>query len=204
MTFITPDIKESISELYNSPDRHYHNSSHVNSLLDLLDHFRPAFTEPEVVEAAIWFHDAVYDPQADGGENELHSAELAVSYLSGKVEHAELEKVWVMILATAGHDIPQGVYEDYADDAGFVQDLMMFLDMDMSILGTARRDFERYEAAVREEYAWMDDGDWRTGRAAVLRAFQDRERIYLSDIFWVVYEEKARANIARSLARLEQ
>jgi predicted metal-dependent HD superfamily phosphohydrolase len=200
MSLLTPSIITTLSALYSSPDRHYHNLLHVQTMLTLLHTYRTSFSDPEAVEAAIWFHDAVYDPQAKGHENEMRSAEMAVTLLSGTVDAERVEKVRVMVVATAAHAVP----DEVRGCAGLVGDLEMFLDMDMAILGAERGDFERYEDAVRREYAWVGEEGWRKGRAQVLRSFLGRERIYLSDLFLGLYEESARANIEWSLSRLEK
>ena len=56
--------------------------------------------------------------------------------------------------------------------------------------------------AVRREYAHVTDDDWRTGRAAVLRGFADRPRIYADGLGLDDWEHRARANIAAELAML--
>ena len=121
-----------------------------------------------------------------------------------------VDRIKVMIEATAGHRLPSseelGVPTENADNGtrkGFVRDVAMLLDMDLSILGANETEFDRYEEGVRREYAWVGEEEWRAGRAAVLRGFLDREHIYFSDLFRGLLEEKARANLRRSLARLE-
>jgi predicted metal-dependent HD superfamily phosphohydrolase len=74
--------------------------------------------------------------------------------------------------------------------------------MDLSILGAPKSAFDSYEAAVRREYAWVDDKAWRSGRAAVLRKFLARPRIFLTEAFRERFEAQARKNIARSIAAL--
>ncbi len=196
MTLITAAIREELTALYSSPTRHYHSLSHVAALLSLLSAHREHFTDPDAVEAAIWFHDAVYDARAKGPMNEVHSAELAVARLAGAVDAKRLDWIRRVIEATATHVLPEGL------GAAEVGDAALFLDMDLSILGAEEAEFDKYEAAVRREYAFVDDEAWRTGRAAVLRLFLARETVYHSDLFRVLYEDAARRNLRRSLVRL--
>ena len=77
-----------------------------------------------------------------------------------------------------------------------------FLDLDLQILGAPAKKFKAYEAAVRREYAHVDDAAWRIGRAAVLQRFAARPRLYFSAFFGERLEERARENLRRSLARL--
>ncbi len=199
MTLLTEALKQGLSQLYDSPGRAYHNRSHVDALLALLQRHRAALADPDAVEAAIWFHDAVYDPRAR--DNEQRSAELCVAHLSGVAAAPRLARIRAMIEATATHAVPAAAAGD--DEPGAAADAALFLDMDLSILGSSEARFDAYEAAVRVEYAWADDEAWRRGRAAVLASFLARPRIFYSELFYREYEEAARRNIQRSLVRLE-
>jgi predicted metal-dependent HD superfamily phosphohydrolase len=197
MTLITTAIRDELTLLYSSPTRHYHSLSHVNALLGLLSIHRNRFTDPDAVEAAIWFHDAIYDVRAQGHANEQQSAGLAVIRLGPTIDPARLNRIREMIEATATHVVPNCLNGAEADDTA------MFLDMDLSILGADEAEFDQYEVAVREEYAFVDDDGWQKGRSIVLKSFVERERIYHSDLFRGLYEEAARRNLRRSLLKLE-
>lgn len=194
MSLIDKATKEKLSKLYRPPDRHYHGLSHIEALLALWKLHRAALKDPEAVEAAIWFHDAIYDSTRK--DNELKSAELAVAQLSGKVEPERLQRIANMIEATATHQVP-----GFADEAAR-QDAALFLDMDLSILGALAAEFDAYEQAVRLEYGWVQEQAWRAGRAAVLKKFLARPHIFHTGIFRGSHESRARENIARSIARL--
>jgi predicted metal-dependent HD superfamily phosphohydrolase len=198
MTLITPAIWDELVALYSSPTRHYHGLKHVTSLLTLLSTHRRHFADPDAVEAAIWFHDAIYDARAKGPANEQQSAQLAASRLSSTIEPKRLEWIRSAIEATATHALPQSL------GGREVEDVALFLDMDLSILGAEEAEFDEYEAAVRREYDFVDDGAWRTGRALVLRRFLARDRVYHSDLFGTLYEDAARRNLKRSVEQLEK
>jgi len=194
MALINQDTRDELTGMYSSPDRAYHNMGHVLALLTLLERYRTEFADPEAVEAAIWFHDAVYDSRA--GDNELKSAELATKHLSASVAADRLAKIRAMIEATAGHCVPQ---LESPDD---VADAEKFLDMDLSILAADEAQYLAYEAAVRSEYSWADDEKWRNGRADFLSSVLQRPRIFISELFRREFEERARQNMERSIARL--
>jgi hypothetical protein len=59
---------------YAEPWRAHHTIAHIESSLDELDAARSACCDPDAIEAAIWYHDAVYDPKAH--DNEIQSARL--------------------------------------------------------------------------------------------------------------------------------
>lgn len=195
MSLLDAATKDELRELYQAGDRHYHGIRHIEALLGLLERHRGFISDPDAVEAAIWFHDAIYDSRRK--DNETASAALAAVRLAGKVDPARLDRIVAMIEATAAHRL-EGFGDD---DAG--RDAALFLDMDLSILGARADMFDAYEAAVREEYGWVSDADWRSGRAAVLKTFLERPRLYFTDTFAAEFEAQARANIERSIRALE-
>lgn len=194
MSLVDSATKTELTELYQAPDRHYHGMRHIEALLGLLATHRSAFADPEAVEAAIWFHDAIYDSRRK--DNETASAALVAARLRGRAEDGRLARIVAMIEATATHQVPE--FENKAAR----QDAALFLDMDLSILGAPVEVFDAYEAAVRREYGWVSEADWRAGRAAVLGNFLARQHIFYSDIFAALFEAQARANMERSLKAL--
>jgi predicted metal-dependent HD superfamily phosphohydrolase len=191
---IDPEMKAELSALYRAPDRHYHGISHVEALLALALEYRTALSDPDAVEAAIWFHDAIYDSRRS--DNETKSAQLALEKLAGRTGAERLARIARMIEATATHVLP-----DHGDKAAS-RDAALFLDMDLSILGASPIEFDAYEAAVRREYGWVEEKAWRAGRAAVLEKFLARPHIFHTDVFRRRFEAQAQKNLARSLAAL--
>ena len=174
---------------YNSPPRTYHNLTHIADCLTEFDAARHLATNPDAIEFAIWFHDAVYDSKAK--DNEEKSAELAQTVLS----HAGLSGEFIstvsqLILATKHNQPPK--------DA----DTALLIDVDLSILGQPASRFDRYEADIRNEYSWVADKDFTAGRSAVLKSFLGRQKIYATDFFQQKYEIAARENLKRSLEQL--
>jgi predicted metal-dependent HD superfamily phosphohydrolase len=177
---------------YSAPDRHYHNLEHIDEM------FRVAARLGRITDAtgplllAIWFHDAVYDPRANG--NEDRSAELAADLLGPiGIPAAVLDRVGRLVRATA-HLI--------ADQPPADRDTSNLLDADLAILGAAEDRYRRYAADIRKEYAWVPDEDYQKGRAAVLQKFLARPRIFHHDVLFRECEPRARANIRAELAAL--
>lgn len=183
---VTPDLRKRLAE----PTRHYHGQAHIDACLARLAEHRTAFADAEAAELAIWFHDAIYDARLH--DNEERSAELARRTLASMGAPASrVNAVRSLILATK-HDAVPG-------DA----DARLLVDIDLAILAASPGDFDEYERAVRSEYAHVPDDKFRAGRAAVLRKFLARARIYNTDAF-APREAAARANLQRSLATLER
>jgi predicted metal-dependent HD superfamily phosphohydrolase len=174
---------------YAEPHRAYHTVEHIARTLELLDGVRRRLREPDEAELAVWLHDLIYDPRAV--DNEERSAEIGARWLAeGGVAPDRAARMRALILATR-HAAPP---EEH--DARYV------VDADLSILGAPPAEFDRYETQVRQEYGFRTDTEWREGRTRLLRRFLDHPRLFLTPEF-AVFEGPARANLARSLARLE-
>lgn len=175
---------------YAEPWRHYHVISHIAECLKELDRARDGTDRPDELEAAIWFHDAVYVPGRP--DNEEASAALADHALAeGGVEAAVRDRVRSLVLATRHTAIPHG------------NDARLLADIDLAILGADPYRFGTYDRAIRREFHTLSEADYRAGRAAVLRSFMARPSIYHTDPFRERYEAGARANIRTALAALE-
>jgi predicted metal-dependent HD superfamily phosphohydrolase len=188
---IAGKLRDDLVRAYAAPERHYHNLTHIEAMLDLLRSYEEALSDPQSVEVAIWFHDAVYDTRRH--DNEEKSAELAADRLAGLLSPDRIALIARMIRATAGHHVPDGLNDAQRRDCA------LFLDMDLSILGSEPDVFAAYEEAVRREYGWVPDALWREGRKKVLQGFLDRPAIYMSPQFRASHEAAARANLTRSL-----
>lgn len=188
-------LKNELSALYDAPSRHYHGMEHIRALLELARQYRAELADPEAVEAAIWFHDAIYDSRAK--DNEAQSAALARERLAGRIDAGRLDRIAAMIEATATHRLPD------LGDSGGLRDAALFLDMDLSVLGAEPGAFAAYELAVREEYGWVPEAAWLTGRASVLKGLLARDAIFHTPEFRGRFEAQARRNMAASLAALE-
>src|SRR4051812_34230445 len=162
---IDAPLKRALSALYQAPDRHYHNLAHIEALLALADEYRASLHDSGAVEAAIWFHDAIYDSRAK--DNEARSAALAQDKLAARTDPERLGRIAAMIVATATHELPSLQPRCLADENA-LRDAALFLDMDLAILGASADAFDAYEQAVRREYGWVEEPMWRAGRGAIL------------------------------------
>jgi predicted metal-dependent HD superfamily phosphohydrolase len=194
MSLISDAMRTELLRAYSAPDRHYHDLAHIETLLDLARAHAALLSDPEAVDAAIWFHDAVYDTRRS--DNEAKSAELAVARLKGTIADDRLDHIATMIRATAGHALPQ------FPDAGAQRDCALFLDMDLAVLGGPAEAFAAYESAVRREYGWVPEPLWIAGRRKVLESFLVRAAIYATPQFRASHEARARENLTQALAAL--
>ena len=183
-------IGTDLARRWAEPHRGYHDTRHLVevfwALEDLEGGREITAREGALGRLAGWFHDAVYEPSAPGGANEVDSADLAVRDLRALgLADDDVERVRDLVLATTTHDLRAGGLS------------AAFHDADLWILSAPAERYDEYTALVREEYAAVPDDVFRAGRAAILRPFLDREAIYSTETARAGWEEAARANLLR-------
>lgn len=191
-----PAAGESVFRLlvavYSAPDRYYHNLDHLTEMFRVVARLTASTEDPGVVQLAVWFHDAVYDPRAK--DNEARSAELAVTLLRlVGVPRPELDRITRLIHATSHR--PDFRPPDDRETA-------ILLDADLAILGAGEERYRQYAEAIRREYAWVPDPAYSKARAKVLENFLGRPRIFCTDLMHEEAEGPARANLEAELGRL--
>jgi predicted metal-dependent HD superfamily phosphohydrolase len=174
---------------YSERHRRYHTLQHLRECLAHGEAAAMLARAPGEVELALWFHDAVYDPQRQ--DNEARSAEWArTSVRAAGCAAAIADRVAAMVLATQAHELSTDIHTQ------------LVLDIDLAILGAAPARFAEYEAQVRAEYAHVPDEAFRAGRVHVLGGFLARRRIYGTAAFHDALEARARGNLGQALTRL--
>ncbi len=146
---------------YGERRRAYHSLQHLEECLGVFDEAKGFMQKPDLIEMALWFHDAVYDPKS--GDNEALSAAMAVEALAGSETAHDVAR---LIMLTKSHEPGEG-----PDDAWII-------DIDLAIFAQPVSRVLEYERQIREEYAWVPEEVYREKRAEVLRDFMAREPIY--------------------------
>ena len=177
--------------------RHYHDQRHLRECLALWTRWREHSPCAGEVAIALWFHDAIYDPQAPvSGSNELNSAAWAARSLVRAGADSDIaQRVHDLVMATQ-HDAPAALASS--------PDAQLLVDIDLSILGSPAERFERYDQDVRKEYAWVPGFRYREARAQVLQSFLDRPQLYHGPHAVQLLKAQARINLAAALSRLAQ
>jgi predicted metal-dependent HD superfamily phosphohydrolase len=178
-----------LTAAYAEPGRAYHTAEHIRDCLAELDLTRNLAQHPDEVEAALWFHDAVYLPGAS--DNEDQSAELArTAFSMGAVPQEVADRTAALVLATRHAGVPSA------------PDEQLICDIDLSIFGREPAVFDEFERRIRREYAWVPQPMYRRERSAVLSGFLRRRSVYQTHQFRLRYEASARANLERTVAEL--
>ena len=180
---------EDLLARWQEPPRRYHTLAHLTAVLDHIDVLEKYADDPDVVRLAAWFHDAVYLP--DRSENEERSARLAERALTeAGVPADRTAEVARLVRLTAGHDPGPD------DRNGHV-----LCDADLAVLAADPAAYAAYTAAVRDEYAFVPEPAFRTGRAAVLRQLLALPALFHTPYAREHWEPAARRNLAAELAQ---
>ncbi|MFH5824865.1 DUF4031 domain-containing protein [Georgenia sp. AZ-5] len=177
-------------ERWTQPHRRYHGDTHLADVLGNLDLLADDGVQVgRAVVLAAWFHDAVHDGDP---RDEERSAALARDLLAPRLPADEVGEVVRLVTLTATHDPAPG------DEAGAA-----LCDADLAVLASSAARYAAYAAAVREEYAHVPDDAFRRGRARVLRELLAHGALFATDAGRARWEDRARANVAAELVRLE-
>lgn len=166
---------------YREKQRAYHTVQHLYECLMLFESIRPDLNDADAVALALWFHDAVYDPQAK--DNELKSAELFEQYLAQDLSADDVQKIIRWILATQRHEATDEL------------DLQFLLDIDLAVLAASPERFAEYEQQIQQEYAWVDPDVYSIKRKEVLTHFYQTEPLYQTEYFQHSFEQRAKMNL---------
>jgi predicted metal-dependent HD superfamily phosphohydrolase len=183
-------VGENLLTRWSAPARRYHDTLHLDEVLDRLNRLPGGRAVP--VRLAAWFHDAVYEPTAQAGASERASAALLeelgpeCGFDAGVVAEAVR-----LVELTAGHDV------DSADVAGAA-----LSDADLAILAAAPERYLDYAAGVRAEYAHVPEDAFVIGRTAVLEGLLEHEPLFVTAVGRARWETAARANMAVELRML--
>jgi predicted metal-dependent HD superfamily phosphohydrolase len=183
-----------VCSAYRESSRFHHNIEHIFDMLLLLDECIGENADLKLplkeMKAAIFFHDFVYDSSKGDNEQQSSAAAREVLHNLGWGED-EIARVCAYIDATISHKVTANL-----------PGCDIFLDLDLSILGTGRERYSRYAQDIRREYSLYSDQDFYRGRADFLEKFLERRRLFASDWGYERFERLARDNINAELRQL--
>lgn len=184
-------LRQELQQAWTEPQRHYHDLRHLGECLALWSRWGSQFERRAEVALALWFHDAIYDPQR--ADNERESAAWAARSLSAAGAADDVvQRIHGLVMATRHGEPTVGA------------DAQVLLDIDLAILGSPPDRFEAYDQDIRKEYAWVPSHLYITKRAAVLRGFAERPQLYHCAPAVDLLEERARSNLIAAISRLSQ
>jgi predicted metal-dependent HD superfamily phosphohydrolase len=174
---------------YAQPHRGYHGTEHLDELIELAGQHTPDLDAAE--QLALLFHDAVYVPGAGAGENERLSALLMRATVPTLgLGAVDLERSSRIIEATTHANPPPA-------------EAARVCDLDLWRLAAPWEAFERDTLGIRREYLHLhaDEEAFWTGRKAFYKTMLAKPKIFATDYFRANFEDAARRNLTRALAR---
>jgi predicted metal-dependent HD superfamily phosphohydrolase len=181
-----------VIEAYSTSNRYYHTIKHIDHILSTIDTLQCYVQDLISVQLAAWFHDIVYDTQAQ--DNEERSADYADDFLNSlELPLNKIATVNRLILNTKQHQAD-------ADDF----DSQVLLDADLAILAVHPIQYQEYANAIRQEYAWVPEVEYIAGRRQILERFLQRQRIYFTPLMFEFAEESARSNLKAEIQILKE
>ncbi len=175
---------QEIVSAYSESHRFYHTLNHLNQLFEELDLCESVTNE---MLWAVWYHDYVYKPGAKTNEKKSAvQAEESMRKLGAP--QSSIDKVIALIMTTETH-------QSQNDDI----DTQLFLDADMSILGSDEEVYLEYCIAVKQEHSSIPKFLFNRGRRKFLSTVLKQKSIFLSPYFKEKYEQVARENIKKEL-----
>ena len=173
-------------ELYDHPNRYYHNFNHIVEMFRVLA-MNTKIT-PQLYTAVL-YHDAIYNPKYD--DNEFQSALLYELHCDEMGDTPD-EKVIKMILDTKEH-------------ISTIKESELLIDADLWILGSNIWTYAAYTKAIKKEYEpFFTEKEMIAGRTAFIENMLDRENIFYTPEFQRCYTHNAKTNLETELLGLRE
>lgn len=176
--------KNNLEFLYKTPNRPYHDYSHVEDCLRKLEISERILdpSERDIAALALIYHDCIYDSRYT--DNERLSAERAYVDLYALGFYGPLLlRIHNLILSTTHINPGKDLCEK------------LIMDIDMSIFGELIDVVLDYEKKIRQEYQFYSTKEYLRGRSTFLKSLLNKSSIYQTEIFQGQYEKTARMNI---------
>ena len=188
---LVPQLWNDITSSYKESQRHYHTLKHLSDLFHQMDQVQHLFKNVPVAAMAIFYHDIVYQPGSQ--DNEERSAVIAVDALNQlSWKERDIREVAAYIRSTKTHQANTAVLNH--------DDLLMFLDIDLSVLGSDWDTYRTYSLNILKEFGNNAMVKW--GRKGFMQSFLRKPQIYQTSYFRNKFETKARENIQREINEL--
>jgi predicted metal-dependent HD superfamily phosphohydrolase len=155
---------------YGEKHRFYHTTDHILNLFHILDDLNLSISHKNKKKLyfAILFHDIVYDPKSKENEEKSNEAWILFAKENKIISEITMD-VSSMILATKKH----------IKKSDFITNL--FLDLDLSVLGSEPNDFNLYEKNIRLEYYFVPDSIYAIERSKVMKSLITEYYTYLME-----------------------
>ena len=143
---LAEELWAEIKTNYTHKNRHYHNLLHIYNMLLQSEAYKTEIQDLDSFKFAIWYHDIIY--KSSKKDNEEKSALFAEKRLkSFNFDEKRIEIIKKLIFSTKKHEL---LLKNNLDNA-------LLLDLDLSILGTDWKTYQKYIQNIRKEYKIYPD-----------------------------------------------
>lgn len=201
-----PEAFAVLDAAYSEPHRAYHSWGHIVDMLTKLDGLSALAARPDLVAAAIFWHDAVYRTREPDGHPRSDPENVRDSVLlferHSRFDPVEQAAVHDIVMATANHMKSKAKTEHYP---GFSRDLDFFLDLDLSSLAVSWPVFAQNLENIRFEFHWAPEQDFYLGRQKMLESFLGGgDRLFRRPETRALWLAAARDNLQRANSDLHE
>lgn len=176
---------------YADKKRYYHNLTHLENLLVQLTDTKQSIQNWDAILFSLYYHDIIYNTLKSN--NEEKSAILAGKRLKElNIGNEIIQLTEECINATKKHQVATN------------NDINLFTDADLSILGADWETYHLYTINIRKEYSIYPNIIYNSGRTKVIQHFLSMKTIFKTTHFQDKYESNAIANLTNELKLLEK
>lgn len=183
-------IDEYVSRAYFEYFRYYHTyEEHILPGLELLKSIRDLCKDSNLVELAWWYHDVIYIPTS------MHNEQLSADKAYFDCLQLEYRNLVASIVSNLVLATQHFKHEPKTEDEKIIH------DMDLAILGSEPKQYQKYVELIRKEYSFVKTDLFLRGRIELLLQFTTK-KIYLTPYFQENYEKKAQENIHQEINKM--
>ncbi|HEY8065506.1 MAG TPA: hypothetical protein VIF40_12405 [Methylosinus sp.] len=199
-----PGAYRALDAAYRQPHRAYHSWAHIDELLAGLEHFDRLATRPDLIAAAIFWHDAVHLARDPDGKTRLDRQNVrdsvAAFHRHTLLDGNEAKAVEELVMATADHVGARASCELYP---GFSDDLDLFVDLDLSPLAAPWDIFAANTQKIRSESVGVEEAEFAANQAKMLEGLARGDApVFRRAETRAAWDATARVNLARCIAGL--
>ncbi len=183
-------IYDKIFLKYSEPHRFYHTLKHIEKMWKNISDMVGNSNKFSLLLLATVYHDIIYDTTSSTNEEDSF-IELENDFGKLLLGH-ELDELKNLIIGTKNHQLYEPCFEHE-----------LFLDSDLLILGSEKKEYIEYADSIRKEYSWVEETTFQKERIKVLESFLNRKNIYYTFQMQRLHEENARKNLLEEIKSLK-
>lgn len=188
-----------IEKYYIEPHRFYHNKKHIEFMINKLSKVNISHNDKIAIYIAILFHDVIYNPKDRDENNVIKSSELFIFWYEKNIElfyHLQIkELINQLILSTINHKPTKYFSTKFVDIAN------IFLDLDLMILASNKKQYDKYKNNIFKEYSHFERKELLKGRLDFICKMLDVESIFK---YFINLNQLAKNNLMREKINIEK